>query len=436
MDKEVTDGIQKSIKETNNSLDEINSNLTNLNQMQTKLSDEIKTIQKKKVDTNQLETNIAKHLEQYPTHSDLNTVKDLINSLANEQNEELNRIQENQIIPLQNKNREIINQIEELLANRPHEPSVTCYGADQSARISALELQQVKLEYLPQTIEELRRNISKLEEQSFQTMKTNLSNENEIHKLESSKNKLENAQNKQMKLIEQIQLAISTINSTLKNNQQENDDKLRTKLSHDDIDKIFKEINERPLKEFKDLQASLNSNNETTELMKEYCKELEKRLLLLASECRDGLEYIQNNHQEQYDALIKWVEKNILNRLSMAAAAASTQNGSSTDIGVKCLACNRSASNGINPKTFFENYHFPKNETNETKHHTNPSATYRINVPETLRGLVSKSRETTLNDSNNSNFQQTPELPQPSYEDLTDTNDFRKKSNQSSKVHQ
>ena len=335
-------------------------------QFQTQLNNEIQNIEKKKLDINQLETTLQKQLEKYSTQRDLNSVKDLINTLANEQNEELQHLKQEQILPLQQKNHEILLQIEEIVRNKPpplpSEPVVTCYGADQSARISSLELQQVKLEYLPQSIEDIRRLILKLEEQSFQIMKINLNNENKINKLENEENKLENVQNKQMKLIEQIQSTIGTINTTIKSTQQEINEKLHLKVTKEDINKIIKENNENLLKEFEEKQLNSNLNNETIELIKEYCKELEKRLLLLASECRDGLEYIQNTNQEQYEALIKWIDKNIKNGLTIAAtaAAASMQNSNnSTDIGVKCLACNRETSNGTNSKTFFQNYTFP-----------------------------------------------------------------------------
>ena len=59
----------------------------------------------------------------------------------------------------------------------------------------------------------------------------------------------------------------------------------------------------------------------------------------------------------------------------------------------------------------------------------------RVNVPDSLRGLISKSREGAINENNNFQTSELSHTPQHQDED-SEKNDLRKKSNTSSKVYQ
>jgi hypothetical protein len=395
-----------------NSLNEINKTLTNL--------------QNHKIDEKQFNSFLQQTLKTIPTSSDLETLHHLINSLANDSQKELSRMYSDEILPLMKQNKEDKLLLEELI-EKSKEPHVMCYGNDQSSRISALESRQMALELLvpPQSLEDFRQRFLGIEDQLRQIMKTIFNETLERKQFETNQKKerdvLEGSLSKELNLLDQ---KIQNWNENLKN-------EVGVKLNRSETERLIQEKLEYRMKQKEEedrhvaaeaaaaaraaaasAAATGSASSVDFELLKEYCKELEKRVFLLANECRDGLEFVQTSQDKKIEILTKWILKNAS---SLAAGGAGgggkNENGDGTDIGVKCLACNAPSSHVNHKTTVGGGFSFGANEKFGGDRHghgqsTSPgrpggggggsggeSAPFRVTVPESLRSLISKSRE-------------------------------------------
>lgn len=363
-----------------------------------------------------------------PTSTDLETIHSLLNTLANDNQKELSRIYSEEILPLISQNKEQQNLLEELL-QKSKEPHVMCYGNDQSARISSLESRQVSLEFLPQSLEDLRQRLLSMEDQSRQIMHSILNEPFERKKLETDLWKqIETNHKKQKDVLEGSLLKEFNLFDKKIHNLNENLNKeLDLKLNKNEMERLIQEKLEQRMrqKEDEDRRAAARATEATStdfDLLKEYCKELEKRVFLLANECRDGLEFVQNSQDKKIEILTKWILKNS----SQVTSGGKNENGDGTDIGVKCLACNAPSSHVNHKTTVGGGFSFGASERFGGDRHGNvqntspgrprgnggESAPFRVTVPESLRSLISKSRE---------GKSSTPPLPGPAHGDYSST---------------
>jgi hypothetical protein len=398
------DNILKSLHKNNTALNEQAQDIQTIKDSLQVTSDQLSSLKNQKLDESQLKPLISQQLSKLPTHSDLDTIKDLINTLANENHHELTRLHEEKLPPLISLLQEHETKLSELI-NQNHEPSVLCYGNDQSARISALESRQISLELLPQSLDDLRQRLHSLEDQSRQLMKSTLSEVSERNKLSNSIQKFENFQSQQNKSLQDLQKDLQNFvkdfNFEIENQRKENE----MKVSRADLNHILEEKIEKRMKLHDTSTSKEEENEKTIELIKEFCHELEKRVFILANECRDGLEFIQTAQDQKIGILTKWILKNVRGGGGGGAGggADKSEKLDGTDIGVKCLACNQPSSHVNQKTTVGGGYSFGANEkfggergrdgSISPSKGNGTSASYRVTVPETLRSLISKSRE-------------------------------------------
>jgi hypothetical protein len=393
------ENILKTLNKNNTTLNEQGEDLQTLKDSLQETSDKLSQLKNQKLDESQLTPLLLQHLSQLPTHSDLDTMKDLLNTLAHETHTDIARLRDESLPPLLSLLQEHETQLHDLLIPKTHEPSVLCYGNDQSARISALEAKQISLELLPHSLDDLRQRLHGLEDQMRQIMKSTLSETTERNKLSNNLQKLENSQNHSKKFLEELS---KDLNNFTKDFQQELENQklqLETKASRNEFDQILEDNFQKKLK----FLEKEDENEKNIELLKEFCQELEKRVFILANECRDGLEFIQSSQDQKVGILTKWILKNVRGSGGSSVVPEKGDKSDGTDIGVKCLACNQPSSHVNQKTTVGGGYSFGASEKFGGERGRDGSispsksggsgAPFRVTVPETLRSLISKSRE-------------------------------------------
>jgi hypothetical protein len=413
----------KSLHDSNTTLDTHQTDLNSLQQTLQNIKDSLTTLQTEKLDESQLHS----LLKQHPSVTDFESLKDLLNTLANDNQEELSRLHQQEILPLITQNKQQQELIDELI-QKANAPVMMCYGNDQSARLSSLESRQLSLEMLPQSLEDLRQRLLSIEEQSRQVMKTTLNESLERNKLSGFCSQLEANQLTQKELLEgsftrECHVLDKKINGIM--NQLE-----REGLNWKEIGKFIEEKLEKRIKQKEQedqeavataiavalgrqamSQANANASANPSaaaagdvELLKEFCQELEKRVFLLANECRDGLEFVQNTQDKKIEILTKWILKHASGVGTGTGTGKETGGGDGTDIGVKCLACNAPSSHVNQKTTVGGGFSFGASERFGGHRNVSPgkgggggggggeTAPFRVTVPESLRSLISRSR--------------------------------------------
>mmetsp|Transcript_5195 Transcript_5195/g.7981 ORF Transcript_5195/g.7981 Transcript_5195/m.7981 type:complete len:623 (+) Transcript_5195:123-1991(+) len=401
--------LQKEDKEAKNALErEVN----NLSTMSTEHGNAIQSIQEDlgthrdklnqlyngKVDINDLESAVSHVLSSrsVPTDSDMTQVRDELTAMADKLHKEFEGLSDKTLTDIDGIQQRM-GALEDDVIETKNNPTtaITCFGSDQSARLAAIEGKLGTYDGSIELIDDMRARLVKSED-SLSSIMPSLTRGEEEHN--RTKNALDRMETDYVRVARMLELMRVDVNAIEKRIDDDIGSSIKIlfekKPDAVEVEKIVSSMlykkymagelpsDERP----KQIDGGGVHDEDVTKL-KDFVRSLERRVLVLASECREGLELLQGATDKKIETLVKWITRN--------KNESEQTDGHNTDIGVtRCLACD-TVSSSVNPKVIFGEKNKKPNshdDSRKSKSKKNEDV-YRIKVPEILRSTVSRSRD-------------------------------------------
>jgi CRISPR/Cas system CSM-associated protein Csm2 small subunit len=394
LDKDNALTLHKAIENASSSINNLTSLVRELSEGLEKQNERLNSCERAKLNIADFDGLLSQTItrKKFARDTDVENLKDLINSLANDTHHQMDSLQNDA-----KRQEAIINDIQDKLTSQPTEskgPHVTCFGADQSSRISALELKQSQSNALAEAVASLRSRVNTLEEGNAKTSTAIAQLDDEKGRRTRNFDNLTSDLDRLNKQLGGLRADMLGMSRTLSQDLAPKLDQLMTtRPDRQQIEEIVRDKFEEYLQEYpiqpliSPPDSSKMVTREEVDKLMDFTRGVEQRLLLLATECRDGLEFLQGYTDKKIEILAKWFEKNINEFVSSKAAQDRDLN---TDVGVRCLAC-ATPVDAVYPgsKNLAESNSMKSRPTSANR----KEPVFRLSVPASLRQTVGYSRE-------------------------------------------
>lgn len=306
-------------------VDELKTGLNNIVNASTKSREEIYNIQQ--IVLSELEPRLARIEESHTSPEmlkeivksiiiergvagvdQLNDIKDMLNSLANECKRDTNALQFTQqenVDQLSSR----IDSLEEAqsAAGNSHHGAITCYGSDQSARLAVIEARMTDHTDWIRANGRLADDISRLKNDLSKNISSSDHLKEETGRIRLSVDRLDTDYLRMVHVVEGLRSQVEGLDRTFNLEFTEKMKDIESLMTDAVNQSKTAALAMRPLDKGAADTAQLE---DSVDKIKEFIRALEQRVFVLAGECREGLELLQGNVDRKIEIISNWVANN------------------------------------------------------------------------------------------------------------------------------